>query len=60
MQETAAAIAIFAPTLAAAYLLERLILGLVVWFVTRQPGKATTSSTRSGSDLTPQLHAEAQ
>jgi hypothetical protein len=35
MHETAAAIAIFAPTLAAAYLLERLLLGLVVWFVTR-------------------------
>jgi len=37
MQETAAAIAIFAPALAAAYLLERLLLGLVVRFVTRDP-----------------------
>jgi hypothetical protein len=35
MHETAAAIAIFAPTLAAAYLLERLLLGAVLWFVTR-------------------------
>jgi hypothetical protein len=38
MHETAAAIAIFAPTLAAAYLLERLLLGLVLWFVTRPAG----------------------
>jgi len=35
MIETAAAIAIFAMTLGAAYLLERLLLGLVLWFVTR-------------------------
>ncbi len=38
MHETAAAIAIFAPTLAAAYFLERLLLGLVLWFVTRHAG----------------------
>jgi hypothetical protein len=35
MQEIVAAIVIFAPALAAAYLIERLLLALVVRFVTR-------------------------